>query len=190
MARVKPSQPLTPLCRIMLMQSESCLKVLFLTVKLILSTGNFINPENRNAVQESTQGKCLTDDGNFLLSFPTPGGGRCFSTEIEIKIVTLIFQLLLYFTCRSSLVLATGSVQHREEVRVCATMSPGPSQQGTGGLPCLDVLSFPSQKSCASAQPSWLPLLWDGVRTAVPLAAGVSPALPDSAPEVCHSFSH
>lgn len=113
-------------------------------------------------MQESTQGKCLTDDGNFLLSFPTPGGGRCLSTEIEIKIVTLIFQLLLCFTRRSSLGLATGSVQHSEEVGVCASMSPGipgPSQQGTGGLPWLDVLSFPSQKSCASAQPSWLTVL-------------------------------
>lgn len=136
LAWVKLSQPLTPLRRIMPMWSESCLKVLFLTVKLILSPGNFVNPENRNAMQESTQGKCVTDDGNFLLSFPTPGGGRCFSTEIEVKIVTLISQLLLCFTPRSSLGLATGSVQHSEEVGVCASMSPGipvPLSRAQGG---------------------------------------------------------
>lgn len=59
--------------------------------KLNLSTGNFINPEKRNPMQESTQSKCLTNDSVFFPLFPTMGGSGCSSVEIEIKIVTLIF---------------------------------------------------------------------------------------------------
>lgn len=81
--------------------------------KLNLSTGNFLNVEKRNPVQESTRSKCLTDDGIYFLHFLLQGAADCFGGETEIKIVTLIFLMLLCCRRRNSLGLDTALVRHR-----------------------------------------------------------------------------
>lgn len=68
------------------MQSNSCLKALVPMAKLNLSTGNFINVEKRNPMQESTQSKHSTNDGICFLHFLLQEAADVSVLKLKLKL--------------------------------------------------------------------------------------------------------